>query len=145
MLMKPRRWLAYTVTVNDLLPCYEELITRFEQSEVPLDSTFGSNTEPGCQIPGLLVAFGPAVEPQRLEEVVSLLAGLGKLFLVIHHEATHSKCIVIGALNLEGEPVVAMSESVLALIRRPDASASDLCKAVAESPRVHPFAAGEQK
>lgn len=145
MLMKPRRWLAYTVEVNDLPPCFEEIIGRFEQSDVPLDATFGSNTEPGRQIPGLLIAFGPAVEPQRLHEVVSLLAGLGKLFLVVHHEATHSKYIGIGALNLEGEPVVAMSEALLALIRRPDTSASDLCKAVASAPRVHLFAAGEQK
>jgi hypothetical protein len=143
--MKPRRWLAYTVEVNDLLPCFEEIVDRFEQSQIPLDGTFGSNTTPGHEVPGLLIALGPAVEPRRLDEVVSLLTGLGKLFLIIHDEATHSKYIGIGALNLNSEPVVAISEPLRALLRRPDATASELSKALAASPRVHLFAAGGGK
>src|SRR5262245_581934 len=142
MLMKPRRWLAYTVEVNDLLPCFETIVDRFEKSQVPLDATFGSNSTSGQQVPGLLIAFGPAVEPQRLHEVVGLVTGLGRLFLIVHDEATHSKYIGIGALNLNNEPVVAMTDALRALLGSPDATAADLRKALAGSPRVHLFDAG---
>jgi len=146
MLMKPRRWLAYTVEVNDLLPCFESIVDRLEGSEIPLDGTFGSNTLPGVDVPGLLIAIGPSVEPQHLLEVLSLLRGLGQAFLVVHEEATHSKYIGVGALNLNNEPVVAVSDELLALIRRPDATAADLCQAMAAAPRIHVLAGrGEQE
>lgn len=136
MLMKPRRWLAYTVEVNDLLPSYERIVDRFEQSDVPLDGTFGSNTLAGVELPGLLLAIGPAVEPARLAEVVDLLAGLGQLFVLVCDEPIHDKCILVGALNLEHDAVTAVAGDVLATIMDPDATAADLCDAVARAPKV---------
>lgn len=136
MLMKPRRWLAYTVEVNDLLPAYEQIVDRFEPSEVPLDGTFGSNTLAGVELPGLLLAIGPAVEPARLAEVVDLLAGLGQLFVLVCDEDMHDKCILVGALNLEGDAVTAVAGEVLATIKDPDATVADLHTAIERAPKV---------
>ena len=82
MLMKPKRWLSYTVELNDLLPSYDQILKAFELSAVPLDATFGSNSEPGHDIPGVLLAIGPAVEPARLGEILDLLEGIGQVTLV---------------------------------------------------------------
>lgn len=136
MLMKPRRWLAYTVEVNDLLPAYEQIVDRFEPSEVPLDGTFGSNTLAGVELPGLLLAIGPAVEPARLAEVVDLLAGLGQLFVLVCDEDMHDKCILVGALNLEGDAVTAIAGEVLATIMDPEATVADLHAAIEQAPKV---------
>jgi hypothetical protein len=135
--MKPRRWLAYSVEVNDLLPSYEQIVDRFEQSDVPLDGTFGSNTLSGVEMPGLLLAIGPAVEPARLAEVVDLLAGLGQLFLLVCDEPVHDKCILVGALNLEHDAVTAIAGDVLAVVRDPGATAADLRQAMEHAPKVH--------
>jgi hypothetical protein len=45
-LVRPRRWLGYFVSLNDLHPRAEEMLDRFEQSEIPLWDTFGSSSEP---------------------------------------------------------------------------------------------------
>src|SRR5262245_42835819 len=118
MLMKPRRWLAYTIELNDLLTTYEEILNRFERSDVPLDGTFGSNTTAGLELPGLLLAIGPSVEPARLREVVDLLDGLGQLFVLVHPDGVHEKVILIGALNSRGEAVTALAGEVLATVTR---------------------------
>jgi len=141
MLMKPRRWLAYTVEVNDLLPCYEDLLERFETSEIPLDGAFGSNTSDGREVPGLLLAVGPAVEPERLIEILELLHGLGQLFLVVNEDGPHGKSIAIGALNLNGDSVVAVTGELLGEIRRPGATSTELRMAIEAAPQVRVFAA----
>jgi hypothetical protein len=112
--MKPKKWLAYTIEVNDLLPAYEQIIARFEESDIPLDGTFGSNTTAGHVAPGILLAIGPAVEPARLAEVILLLSELGQLFILVHDEASHNKVILIGALNLSGDKVTAITGDVIA-------------------------------
>jgi hypothetical protein len=137
MLMKPRRWLAYTIQLNDLLEPYEEIVDRFAASDIPLDATFGSNTVAGAELPGLLLAIGPAVEPARLAEIVALLDGLGQLFVLIDLDGPHDKSVCIGALNLGGEPVAAVAGPILATLRTPGASALDLVRAVATAPKVH--------
>jgi hypothetical protein len=137
MLMKPRRWLAYTIEMNDLLPMYEEIVERFERSDIPLDGAFGSNTTPGSNLPGMLLAIGPSVEPARLSEVVDLLAGFGQLFVLVHPDGVHEKVILIGALNLNGEAVTALAGEVLATVRRPSATAAELRQAIESAPKVH--------
>ena len=136
MLMKPRRWLAYNIEVNDLLPQYSEIVDRFERSDIPLDGAFGSNTEAASGIPGLLLAVGPAVEPERLLEVVDLLRDLGQLFVVVHDSAEHSKGICIGALNLERNPVVAVTEDLLAVLSETNATPSSMIQAINAAPKV---------
>lgn len=137
MLMKPKKWLAYTIEVNDLLPVYDQIVDRFEQSDIPLDGAFGLNTTVGVSLPGLLLAIGPAVEPVRLAEVVSLLSGLGQLFILFHDEASHDKVILVGALNLSGDKVTAVTGDVLATIMRKDATAEELRAAIEKAPKVH--------
>jgi len=143
MLMKPKRWLAYTIEVNDLLPSYEQVVERFEHSDVPLDGAFGSNTTAGTGLPGLLLAIGPRVEPARLAEVLSLLSEFGQLFILVDEDGRHDKFIVIGALNLDSKPVTAVAGDVLAIIMRADATAEELCKAIHISPKVHVLAGRE--
>ena len=137
MLSKPRRWLAYTIEVNDLLECYDQLLDRFERADVPLDGVFGSNTQEGSAVPGLVVAIGPAVEPARLAEVLPLLEGFGRVFLLVDEGVSHNKFIAIGSLNLNKEPVVALSQGLAALISTPGATADQLCRAVEAAPRIH--------
>jgi hypothetical protein len=135
--MRPRKWLAYTIEVSDLLPIYEQIVDRFERSDVPLDGAFGSNTTTGFVLPGVLIAVGNAVAPCRLAEVIGLLSGLGQLFVLVHDDGEHDKVIAIGALNLNGEPVTAVAGDVLATIMRPDATAAELRQAIASAPKVH--------
>lgn len=139
MLMKPKRWLGYTIELNDLLPAYELIVDRFAGSGVPLDATFGSNTEGGVAFPGVLIAVGAAVEPARLIEVLALLEDIGDKFLVVHNDASHNRVIYIGALNLDKEPVVAISEGIVAALHRDGASARDMREAIAAAPRVYPM------
>ncbi|HEY1372054.1 MAG TPA: hypothetical protein VGH50_06255 [Candidatus Binatia bacterium] len=139
--MKPKKWLAYTIEVNDLLPAYEQIIARFEESDIPLDGTFGSNTTAGHVVPGILLAIGPVVEPARLAEVILLLSELGQLFILVHDEASHNKVILIGALNLSGDKVTAITGDVIATIMRKDATAEALLRAIERAPKVHVIAA----
>jgi hypothetical protein len=145
MLMKPRRWLAYSVKVNDLLPQYEQIVDRFEESDIPLDGSFGSSTCSGSEVPGILIAIGPSVEPLRLHEVLTLLEGLGQQFLVIHDEAVYNKVILVGALNLCAEPIVALSKDILNEIKREGATVSDLAKAIVSAPKIHVLPPQETK
>jgi hypothetical protein len=143
MLMKPRRWLAYTIEVNDLLPMYEQVVDRFEASDVPLDGAFGSNTTTGVELPGVLLAVGSAVEPARLAEVLGLLTGW-QLFVVMRDGREHEKEIIIGALNLDAEPVTAIAGELLATIMQPDATAADLRRAVDSASEVHVLVGREE-
>jgi hypothetical protein len=139
MLRKPRRWLGYTIELNDRLSAYEEILTRFEQSDIPLDDVFGSNSIAQPTTPSLLVAVGPQVEPERLGEILQLLDGLGQVFLVLHDDPPHNKVIYIGAMNLEAAPLIAVSDELRALTHQPGASAEELAKAIGASPKVQPM------
>lgn len=145
MLMKPRRWLAYTIELNDLLPNYEEILDRFERSDIPLDGTFGSSsiwTKPSI---GLLIAIAPAVEPERLAEVLDLVNGSGQIFLIVHDDPSHNKVILVGALNLQTEAFVALSDDLMAVIKRPGATADDLVKAITVAPKIQPMPRREEQ
>ena len=136
MLQKPRRWLAYTIELNDLLPTYEQIIDRFERSDVPLDGVFGSSSVSTSPSLGILVAIGPAVEPQRLDEVIRLVEDLDLLFLLVHDDPSHNKVIIIGAMNLDSAPFVAVTPELLGVIRGPGATAGDVTSAIAAMPKV---------
>jgi hypothetical protein len=135
MIAKPRRWLAYKIELNDLLPEYELLLDRFEQTDIPLDATFGSNTEPGIAVPGIVLAIGPAVEPARLAEILALLDGIEPLHLKIHREGEHAKVIFIGALNLQAEGIVPLSDELRATLDRA-LTAAELVRAIEDAPRI---------
>jgi len=144
MLRKPRRWLGYTIELNDRLAEYEEILDRFERSDIPLDDVFGSHSIEQQLSPGLLIAIGPQVEPARLGEVLDLLDGLAQAFLIVHDEPPHNKVIYVGAMNLEAQPFVALSEELRALIRKAGATAADLVRAVGTSPKVQPMRKREE-
>ncbi len=136
MLMKPKRWLAYTIELNDLLPHYEGILSAFDGSDVPLDATFGSNSESGMEIPGILVAVGSAVEPARLAEVLALLDGIDRIFLTVHDAAVHSKVIYVGALNLDGDPIAPFSDQLSSFVRDPNATPRELMRAIERAPKI---------
>jgi hypothetical protein len=94
---------------------------------------------------GLLIAIGPAGEPERLGEVLRLVEGSGQVFLIVHDEASHNKVILIGAMNLETEPFVAITDELLGLVRRPGATAAELLKAIGAAPKVQPMRRRETK
>ena len=113
-LVRPRRWLGYFVALNDLHPRAEEMLDRFEASEIPLWDTFGSSSEPPMLHERFIVAFGPGVEAGRLREVLELLAGFDVQYLQATSE--NRKCIYIGTLNLEDEPTTPFTEELMKAI-----------------------------
>ena len=136
-LMKPRRWLGYTICLNDLLEDAPEILDRFERSDVPLDDTFGSSSDPPTRPRATLLYFGPGVEPPRLVEVLDLLRRLP-----VHHLQTDSsgharKTIYVGALNFEALPVAPLTPSLDAQLRRPGLSVDELSAVVKAHSTVH--------
>jgi hypothetical protein len=75
-----------------------------------------------------------------LSELLSLLDGLGQLFLLVRDQGEHSKVILIGALNLNSEPVVAVTGDIHATITRADTTTAELHRAINAAPKVHVLA-----
>jgi len=133
-LVRPRRWLGYFVSLNDLHPRAEEMLDRFERSEIPLWDTFGSSSELPASNSKFIVAFGPGVEAGRLQEVLELLDGVGVEYLQAMRE--NRKCIYIGTLNLENEPVTAFSAEFMETIRALPEKTDDLGRFLSDQGRL---------
>jgi hypothetical protein len=133
-LVRPRRWLGYFVSLNDLHPHAEEMLDRFERSEIPLSDTFGSSSEQPVSADRFIVALGPGVEAGRLCEILELLDGLGVEYLQAMRE--NRKCIYIGALNLENEPVTPYSADLRNVIRDLPEKTDDLGRFLAGQSRL---------
>jgi hypothetical protein len=133
-LVRPRRWLGYFVSLNDLHPRAEEMLDRFEQSEIPLWDTFGSSSEQPASNDRFIVAFGPGVEAGRLIEVLEVLEDLSVEYLQAMRE--NRKTIYIGTLNLENEPVAPYSADLLKTIRDLPEKTDDLGRFLVEQGRL---------
>jgi hypothetical protein len=103
------------MSARSLLSRADEMLDRFEQSEIPLWDTFGSSSESHVSNGQFIVAFGPGVEAGRLLEVLVLLDGFGVQRL--HAMPQNRKSIYIGSLNLENEPTIPFSADLLEVIR----------------------------
>lgn len=132
-LMKPRRWLGYTIALNDLLPDAEELLDRFEHSDIPLDDTFGSSSDPAERPRSIIVFFGPGVEQPRLLEVLDLLRGSRIHFLQTDTEGHNRKAIFIGALNLERERAAPYTPELLEALHEPGLSTDEIKEIVLQA------------
>lgn len=106
MLMKPRRWLGYSILLNDLLSTFEEILNRFETSEIPLDDTFGSSSDPPTKPTRFILLIGPGVEVERLNEVLKLLDGLGPEFIHPETDGAYRKHIYIGSNYSEKDLII---------------------------------------
>ena len=110
--MKNKKWVAYTIALNDLIRNYEEIIMRFEKSSIPLDEVFGSNTEQYAPH-SFVLAFGSAVEPERLIDILNLLDEYGPDFLLLdEEELPHKKYITIGSYNMDNIEAVPLSKEI---------------------------------
>lgn len=114
-LLRPRRWLAYSVSMNDLHSRAAEMLDRFESSEIPLAETFGSSSDVDAPPEQFIVAFGPGVEAGRLLEVLDLLEGIDAPRLLAMSD--QRKTIYVGAFNLAGEPTMPLTPAMLQLLR----------------------------
>ena len=132
-LMKPKRWLGYTIALNDLLPDAQEILDRFERSDIPLDDTFGSSSDPPARPRSTILYVGPGVEQDRLLELLGLLEGIPVHFLQADHAGHSRKKIYIGALNLENARVAPSSPEVLAYLRRPGLSPEEVTAAILDA------------
>lgn len=143
MLMKPRRWLGYTICLNDELPQSERVLDQFEQSSIPLDDTFGSSSDVAGRNQSVIVMFGPRVERERLVEVLDLLAEaeLEVHFLMASFESCHRKMIYIGAYNLEHERVAPLTAELDSRIRTEARTAEELGRLVLAASTVTPITA----
>jgi hypothetical protein len=139
--MKPRRWLGYTIYVNDELPRSERILDQFEQSSIPLADTFGSSSDVSGRTQSVIVMFGPRVERDRLVEVLDLLASAEQAvhFLMASIEPSSRKTIYIGAFNLDGERVAPLTDALALRIRSESPSPDDLIQLVQSASTVTPL------
>src|SRR3954453_4049749 len=119
MLMKPRRWLGYTICLNDELPQSERALDLFEHSSIPLDDTFGSSSDITGRNQSVILMIGPRVECAHLVEILDLLAeaSLPIHFIMAADETDCRKTIYIGAYNLDHRQVAPFSHELEATIR----------------------------
>ena len=109
MLMKPRQWLGYAIFLNDLLEHSEEIIDRFELSEIPLSDTFGSSSDPPIKPDRYILLVGPGVEIERMKDVLKLLEGLGPDFIQPETDGAYRKHIYIGCNDSKSESIIPLS------------------------------------
>jgi hypothetical protein len=137
-LLKPRRWLGYTISVNDLLADAERIIDLFENSEIPLADTFGSSSDPAERPRSVILFFGPGTEPERFAELLDLLPVAAIHFLQASTDGGSRKTIYVGSYNLDAEPVAPITPDLLAAVR--SASTPDeLSRVVQEASSVVPL------
>lgn len=112
-LIKDKKWLAYTIALNDLINGYDVIVERFEKSVIPLDEIFGSNSEQYAPNPVSMV-IGNAVEPLRLRDILILLEGFEPDFLMVDNEGfPHKKAIFIGSYNLDHEEAIPLTPGLM--------------------------------
>jgi hypothetical protein len=75
------QWQAYRVKVNDLLPCYQRVVDRFREARIPITDTFGSTSETKRVPDYYVLAFGPDVAVEALQEVMRAIAVTGVEYL----------------------------------------------------------------
>ena len=109
MLMKPRRWLGYTIYLNDLFAESEEILDRFEVSEIPLSDTFGSSSDPPTKPLRFILLIGPGVEIDRLNELLELLEGMCPDFIQPETDKAYRKNIYIGCNDSNNESIIPLS------------------------------------
>lgn len=143
MLMKPRRWLGYTICLNDELPQSERALDLFEQSSIPLDDTFGSSSDVGGRNQSVILMIGPRVECALLVEVLDLLAeaSLPVHFIMATEETDRRKTIYIGAYNLDHEQVAPFTAELEARIRSLKLGADELSRVIRGLSTVTPITA----
>lgn len=116
-LQRARRWLGYRIDLNDLLADAAEILDRFEASEIPLEDSFGSSSDPPERPRSTILFFGPGTEPQRLLELLELLEGIPIHYLHAGTESHSRKCILIGSYNGDADPVAPLGAELLEEIR----------------------------
>lgn len=143
MLMKPRRWLGYTVCLNDEVPQAEQALDRFEHSSIPLDDTFGSSSDVMGRTQSVILMFGPRVERDHLLEILDLLAEaqVPVHFLMASAASDHRKTIYIGAYNLDHERVAPFTAELNSRIRAEDLTSDELARLVQSASTVTPITA----
>ena len=116
-LQKPRRWLAYRIELNDLLPEVDAILDRFERSEVPLEDCFGSNSDRPEVPRSTILFFGPGTEPDRLVELIDLLDGIPIHYVQAGDEVWNRKVIFIGSYNFDAEGGAPLSPGLIKDVR----------------------------
>jgi hypothetical protein len=75
------RWQAYRVEINDLLPQYQDILSRLKKAGIPISDTFGTTSSYPRQ-PGLyLVVFGPNIDVEALQQLLLAIADTGPQYL----------------------------------------------------------------
>ncbi len=135
-LLIPKRWLGYSIQLNDLLPRYSEILDRFEKSDIPLKDIFGSSSENPTPPSLNIIAFGIAVEPARLLEILELLEGFEPDYLQIDNRAINRKDIWIGAYNIDNEPVAMLSEALVGQLKSNTLDSAGLVRYVNSNAKI---------
>jgi hypothetical protein len=110
--MKPRKWLGYTVLLNDLIERSDEIIDRFELSEIPLSDTFGSSSDPPIKPSRYILLVGPGVEIERVKDVLKLLEGMEPDYILPEIDGAYRKHIYIGCNDSDSEPIIPLSSEL---------------------------------
>jgi len=126
MLMKPRRWLGYSIYLNDLFPESEKILDRFEVSEIPLMDTFGSSSDPPTKPSKFVLMIGPGVEINRLNELLELLEGVCPEFIQPETDNTYRKNIYIGCNDSGNESIIPLSTQLKETFKAQNFNPDDL-------------------
>ncbi|MFH2047744.1 MAG: hypothetical protein ABIK92_21675 [Pseudomonadota bacterium] len=116
--MKPRRWLGYTIYLNDLFAVSEKILDRFEVSEIPLTDTFGSSSDPPTKPSKFILLIGPGVEIERLNELLELLEGIGPDYIQPETDNAYRKNIYIGCNDSKDESIIHLSPQLKETLKK---------------------------
>ena len=136
MLMKPRRWLGYSIYLNDLFAESEKILDRFEVSEIPLNDTFGSSSDPPIKPSKFTLLIGPGVEIDRLNEILELLEGIGPDFIQLETDNAYRKNIYIGCNDSDNESIISLSPNLKEILKKQNFSPNELAAYLINSQKL---------
>jgi hypothetical protein len=119
---KEASWAKYSISVNDLLPTYEQIVSRFKSKGISISDTFGSSSllkrKPGI----FVLSFGNEVSIEDMQELIQSLYDLGLDAISYSDDLKENTSIYIGSYGYYSSSVVWLNEDLRKSILRPDIS-----------------------
>lgn len=115
------------------------MLDRFESSIIPLDDTFGSNSDPMIKPLRLILMISPGVEIDRLNEILKLLEGLGPDFIQYETEGMYRKCIYIGCNDSEDKSIIPLTSQLKKKLLNLKCSPSELTDLLSDMSKLTPL------
>ncbi len=122
-------WAQTIVSVNDLLPAYEEIMKRFNSERIEVSEVFGSKGD--SSIPDtFLVAIGRGVPVENAQEIIRLVADLGLEGLRIAEEDFSLGKVYIGSYAYKTFPVAPVNGTSIGEFLSPNLTTESFAKLI---------------